>query len=168
MRERTFIFSNLHHTSTCTSCYKCEISLYTKDGLLLACSNEHLLSLHTPLTCLVLNSFLALYFHNLKTVELINYYSRNLFFDIGKCHIPRFAGRKKKTKIVRMRMLLASGVLQCVPFSCFGFGRKIAKALEIIQYLPPLASHPSGGKDLHDIVRDKVTAFESFLPSRGS
>lgn len=69
--ERSFIFCNLHHTSTCTSCYKCETSLYTKDGLLLACSNEHLLSLHTPLTCLVLNSFLALCFHNLKTVELI-------------------------------------------------------------------------------------------------
>ena len=34
-----------------------------------------------------------------------------MFFDIGKYYyIPMFAGRKKKTKTVRMHMFLASGV----------------------------------------------------------
>ena len=75
-----------------------------------------------------------------------------MFFDIGKCYyIPRFAGRKKKTKTVRMRMLLASGSLYHVPLCRgFGFAGKIAKALEIIQYLPPLPSLPSRSKDLLD------------------
>ena len=41
-----------------------------------------------------------------------------MFFDIGKCYyIPRFAGRKKKTKTVRMRMLLASGVCSMCLFA---------------------------------------------------
>ena len=94
--QRIFLFSNLHHTSTCTSCYKFEISVYTKDGLSLACSNEHLLSLHTPLTCLVLNSLLALCFQNLKTVELILLIIKNMSFDVEKYYIPRFAGEEEE------------------------------------------------------------------------
>ena len=38
----------------------------------------------------------------------------------------------------------------------------------IFQGLPGKKSLLSKGKDLHDIVRNKVTTFESLPPSRGS